>query len=123
MMDHRRGREELRAKARAREAAVQQARPVTELRRAPGVDNATDQTLRRALFANAHPEIVITSPRENGSYLYRAHWGKGGQGKPGEVIAGAAHEELRALLDYLEARFDRATDWDSFGEDGPPAAC
>lgn len=76
-----------------------------------GVDDAVDQVKRRAAFIRRHPEISITSPRENGTSVFQAIWTTDeppqdpGQGE-GVVIL-ATHEQLRFLLDYLEARFDR----------------
>lgn len=78
---------------------------------AGGVDNAPDQVKRRNAFVARHPEIVITSPRQNGTGEHQASWAQPGDLPPGDnaVIEGAHHAELRFLLDYLEARFDNST--------------
>lgn len=68
-----------------------------------GVDSAPDQVPRRREFVRRHPEVSVTSPRENGTRMHRATWTAPGEG---EVIEQAEHEELRFLLDFLEARFD-----------------
>lgn len=78
------------------------------IRAAGGVGKVVDQVVRREEFAKRHPEITITSPRENGTYRYRADWltvsaDPKQDGKPDFE----ARIELRDLLNYLEAKFDR----------------
>lgn len=72
-----------------------------------GVDNAVDQVVRLREFIKRHPEVAVTSPRQNGTAVFHAMWT---DGQPDDgVVTLATHEELRRLLDYLEARFDRGT--------------
>jgi hypothetical protein len=69
---------------------------------------ANDQVRRKLLFVQEHPDVSITSPRENGTLEHRASWTKVSvDPKRDGVVEKASHAELRCLLDYLEARFDR----------------
>lgn len=72
-----------------------------------GVDNAVDQVVRAQSFMKRHPQVKITTPRENGTAVFQAVW-TDGQPHDG-VVTLATHEELRRLTDYLEARFDQGT--------------
>lgn len=72
-----------------------------------GVDHAVDQVVRLREFIQRHPEVAVTSPRQNGTRLFHATW-TDGQPHDG-VVTLATHEQLRILLDYLEARFDMGT--------------
>jgi len=76
------------------------------LHAAGGVDHAVDQVRRLAVFRERHPDVMITSPGQNGTREFKANWLEpqpGGDSEPRE----AAHDRLGPLLDYLEARFDR----------------
>jgi hypothetical protein len=77
-----------------------------ELPPVAGVDNAVDQVKRRIAFEERHPEVRITSPRETGTGLWRASWDTGAP-LPYPAEDGAAHPDLKHLLDYLETYFDR----------------
>lgn len=69
---------------------------------------ANDQVRRKNLFVQAHPDVSITSPRENGTLEFRASWTEVSADPARDgVVEKASHAELRFLLDYLEARFDR----------------
>jgi hypothetical protein len=66
---------------------------------------SVDQVKRKEEFVQRHPRVTITSPRENGGREFVASWGAD---EDFEAVGEKAHHsELRALLDYLEARFDR----------------
>jgi len=78
------------------------------IRAASGVGNSVDQVVRLHEFAARHPEVTITSPRVNGTLRWRADWltvskNPADDGKPDFE----SRIELRELLDYLEAFFDR----------------
>lgn len=79
-----------------------------DLRVAGGTDRDDDQVARCEKFAARHPEVTITSPRENGTYRFRADWLTVSDDPEQEGQADfEARMELRDLLNYLEARFDR----------------
>src|SRR5579875_3725526 len=83
--------------------------PHGHLSAVPGADHAADQVARLREFIRRHPGIAVTSPRQNGTSVFQAVWTDGTQagGTYSGVVVLATHEELRCLLDYLEARFDR----------------
>jgi hypothetical protein len=78
------------------------------LRALPGVDHTDDQVTRREEFAKRHPEVTITSPRQNGTLRFRADWlTVSADPKQDGQPDFEARMELRDLLTYLEAKFDR----------------
>jgi hypothetical protein len=78
------------------------------IRAAGGEVQNVDQVVRLMQFANRHPEVTMTSPRENGTFRWRADWlTVSADPKQDGQPDFEARIELRDLLDYLEARFDR----------------
>lgn len=72
-----------------------------------GVDGVVDQVKRQAAFAERHPQVSITNPRQNGTREFVATWEEPrGDGRPPERRE-VRRTELRRLLDYLEAEFGR----------------
>lgn len=79
-----------------------------ERRAAFAEGRSVDQVRRAEEFKRRHPQVSITTPRENGTDEFRASWINPGQSPDADGIGELAHHyELRYLLDYLEARFDR----------------
>lgn len=74
----------------------------------PGVDAAPDQVLRMREFRERHQQVSILLPGQAGVLRPTATWL---EADADPRIDGAAvtvsYDELRDLLDYLEARFDR----------------
>jgi hypothetical protein len=70
-----------------------------------------DQVGRLREFRARHPEVLITSPTQNGTLTFCATWlapspDPDGEGSPQEM----KHSDLRTLLDCLEPQFrDGAT--------------
>jgi hypothetical protein len=73
-----------------------------------GVDKAPDQVLRMREFRARHQHVAILQPGQAGVIKPTATWI---EADPDPRIDGTAvtvsRDELRYLLDYLEARFDR----------------
>jgi hypothetical protein len=73
-----------------------------------GVDGAVDQVIRLREFRKAHPQAMITSPRQNGTLLWRATWIEDTVQPDDEgAVAEVTSYDLRILLDRLDARFGR----------------
>jgi hypothetical protein len=79
-----------------------------DLPEVPGVDRAPDQVERMKAFRARHPHVSILPPGQAGVNRPTATWL---EADPDPRIDGAAmtvrYDELRDLLNYLEARFDR----------------
>lgn len=68
---------------------------------------STDQVKRWEAFRERHPNITITSPRQNGTQLWRATWASPPKSADDDgAVEEVTHYALRFLLDHLEARFD-----------------
>lgn len=61
-----------------------------------------DQVARKEAFVRDHPEVAITTPRQNGTDEHRAQW----DDSDGTAHT-LAHTGLRYLLDALDAAFNR----------------
>lgn len=69
-------------------------------------ERSVDQVKRRQRFVQRHPEVTVTSPRQNGGTEWEASWPAPAPPDGQEpVMQKASHDELRFLLDYLEERF------------------
>ena len=82
--------------------------PLGGLPEVPGVDGAPDQVLRMQAFRARHQHVSILQPGQAGVLRPTATWLEVDQdprvdGAPVTV----SYDELRDLLNYLEARFDR----------------
>jgi hypothetical protein len=79
-----------------------------QLPEVPGVDGVPDQVLRLREFRARHPYVSVLLPGQAGVSQPTATWL---EADPDPRIDGAAmtvpFDELRDLLNYLEARFDR----------------
>lgn len=82
--------------------------PFESLPEVPGVDGVPDQVLRMREFRVRCPYVSILMPGQAGVTRPTATWI---ESDPDPRIDGAAmtvpFDELRDLLDYLEARFGR----------------
>ncbi len=68
----------------------------------------TDQVKRAQAFVQRHPEVSITSPRQNGTREHIASWVIPAADPSADPVVGEArHDQLRWLMDYLEAKFDQ----------------
>jgi len=77
----------------------------TERIRAIG-GGSVDQVPRLREFRKRCPQVMITSPRQNGSFLWRAAWTEPGLNPDDEgAVTETTHSELRFLLDALDKRF------------------
>jgi hypothetical protein len=83
--------------------------PFGDLPEVPGVDRAPDQVKRMKAFKERHPHVSVLLPGQAGVARPTATWL---EADADPRIDGAAttvqYDELRDVLDYLEARFDRA---------------
>lgn len=67
-----------------------------------------DQVARAEAFKQRHPHVNILTPREAGGREFIASWiNASADATEDGTSEKHGHPELKALLDYLEARFDR----------------
>jgi hypothetical protein len=72
-----------------------------------GVDGVVDQVKRLWAFKERHQQVMITSPKQNGTIWYLATWTeKAGRPDGEDPVAEVKNTDLRWLLDRLETIFD-----------------